>query len=340
MAPNSSSTLSLGQIMQSLVDGGNSLDSRMRGIQSLLQKSGSRHQQQAKELRERFLNLIQSSRRIAGVAKAAADDFREDMIMLILDQDTPVSEKTEELSNWNKIIQTKSQAAEKQPEEFKKLVGDLKNFSEVLSKEAADNDVALDRNIAELDARIRDIDDSIDRLIMNDVVPISQYIVGLVGRPFGYLISRIMRFPFAVLNYLRAIISKRPGMDQVTERIDQVEDKQQALNKERERLVAEHRALEKEKLEAGDASVIPQTVKTIAADIEAFASQLNAFTNIFTHLSQCQESIQSLLKEGLEVSDPKFKSQIQVIQEMLSSDSVSLGVFANSLPASASSGLV
>ncbi|THH31267.1 hypothetical protein EUX98_g2921 [Antrodiella citrinella] len=310
-ALESASKTTLAQSMkeiQNLVKEGNELSSRLFDVQHLTEKVNLPSKGEAKNVRDGCVDLLWNSRAIATTAKSGADDFRGDMLGIIMDPDTGMSneEKMAELISWRETIGNKGAAATAQPGEFAKLRTRVKEYADRVEREIDDKESEAKARMDKLNAELEETTIEIDSLTVNVISPILKYLK-LAGGAFAGVLSGSPSTALAAL--LTAVKEGVPELQQFSADLEATQKKRQSLEAKKTRIRGQIRALEGEQLTLGDASTIPTSLRDIADRIRDFSTRLTTFTNTFAQI---------------------FASTVAMIKEVLAVSSSILNVYASS----------
>ncbi|THH31268.1 hypothetical protein EUX98_g2920 [Antrodiella citrinella] len=311
--------------MQELVKDGNDLDTRLLDIQNLVEKANIPSKREAKTHREAYEELLWDSRSISGSGKASADDFRGDMIDLIMMDDVSFSEKIAELKNWNSITLAKGSVAFKQPEEFEKFVDALRAYGVKVEKEIQNKDSEAKKRLLDLTSQIDSANTEIESISVDVVTPIVAYLK-LGAGAFAGVISGSPISAFSAL--LKAVADGVPELMKFDAQLKAAQAKRQALYSKIDKLKAQVRALENDQVRIGDASTVPSSIIDICAGITKFAGRMTKATNAFSQLSAEQDKIRSFLEKQTPVTDPLFVSQVNMLKEVLGVSIKLLDIYA------------
>ncbi|KAI0073970.1 hypothetical protein K474DRAFT_119710 [Panus rudis PR-1116 ss-1] len=353
--------------IQQLVYDGNAIDTRLLSAAHLIEKADISSKDKATQLREAYVQLLWNSRSIAGSAKGAADDFAGDMLDLISMEDISNNEKITELKRWNDLTLLKGKDAIEQPKHFQELVTKLRAYADQAEKEIGNKDTEAKKKLSQLLTEIDAINKKIESLVTNVVTPIVKFLK-LGAGVFGSLLNGSPEAAFKalvgvlsvchadnanhILFQLGAIKEGVAELQQFGKRLSDTDEQRRGtlselsffgmrelthispeLNAKRDALQKKVAALEAEQSKLGDASTVPASLRNIADDIDDFSKRMTKFTDIFSQLSQEQQEIQEFLKKNTPLTDPIFKSKIQLVKELLLVDSKILDIY-NKAPTS------
>ncbi|KAI0072343.1 hypothetical protein K474DRAFT_1667939 [Panus rudis PR-1116 ss-1] len=300
--------------IQDLVSDGNDIDSRLLSAAHLIERADLPSKDEANQLRQAYVQLLWSSRSIAGSAKGAADDFAGDMLDLIMMPDVSNDEKISELVRWNNLTLLKGKDAIQQPKNFKEFVDKLRSYAAKVEKEIGDKDSDAKKKLEKLLKDIDALTQKIDSLVTNVVTPIVKFLK-LAGGVFASLLSGSPQAAFTAL--LTAIKSGVTELQQFDKQLSDADQQRRELTAQRDKLQEQVSELEAEQERLGDASTVPATLRNIADDTVAFADRMTTFTDTFTKLSVDQQEIQDSLKQNVPVDDPMFVSHVSLLKENL-----------------------
>ncbi|KAK0189708.1 hypothetical protein F5146DRAFT_1052192 [Armillaria mellea] len=299
--------------INALIKEGVDLDTRLQEIHSLVVKAGLSSEYKAKQLRDVYIDLLWKSREIAGKALGAVKEFQGDILDLLVDPDeTPQSKMTDLTATWN-VIKSKGAEAQKQPHEFNGLLKLLSEYSKKVQEEIAAEESkekaqiqAVHKEVVELEAAIEELQNSV-------VNPLSK-MLKLTKGVFKGLLSGSPTTAFDDL--IEAAVNGISELGKYKDILKKKSEERFALQHKLEAKRDTLHDLEKQQAIIGNTSIVPGLVASIHDDIAAFAKRLTTFTGVFDQLQDEYDGFVLLLKSNTPVTDPAFKSRVQLMKSL------------------------
>ncbi|KAK0216030.1 hypothetical protein IW262DRAFT_1397502 [Armillaria fumosa] len=317
--------------INSLIREGVDLDSRLQEIHNLVVKAGLSSEDKAKQLRDVYIGLLWRSREVAGKALGAVKEFKGDMLELLMDPDeTPQSKITDLTETWN-VIKTKGVEAQKQPHEFNSLLKSLSEYSKTVQQEISAEESKEKVQIQAVHKEVTKLEVAIEELQNGVVNPLSK-MLKLTKGVFKGLLSGSPMTTFddlieAAVNGISELgkykdILKKKSEERFGEKMYHF---QCADSPYRGRVALQHKLeakretlhdLEKQQAIVGNTTIVPGLVAGIRDDIAVFAKRLTTFTGVFDQLQDEYDGFVLLLKSNTPVTDPAFKSRVQLMKSL------------------------
>ncbi|KAH8105142.1 hypothetical protein BXZ70DRAFT_506567 [Cristinia sonorae] len=312
--------------IQALVKEGNDLDTRLFDIARLAEKAKLSSKAEAKEIRDRFIDLLWNSRSIASTAQGAADDFRGDMLELILMDDISADEKKAALIEYITTVQGKGQAAAAQPGRFKDFTEKLRDYANRVEKEIGDEENEAKAKLDKLKADLEEVTVELHSLTVNVVGPIVKYLK-LAGGAFAGVLSGSPAVAFAAI--FKAVKEGIPELQQFSANLEATQAKRKVLIAKQDKINTSIRELEGQQVLLGDASTIPSSLRSISEGITNFAGRMTTFTDSFSQVEAEAEQFRKFIEDGVAVSDPVFQSAVGLVKELFRLNSAILKTYAS-----------
>ncbi|KAK0478038.1 hypothetical protein EDD18DRAFT_1469126 [Armillaria luteobubalina] len=309
-ADNPNNSRQIVEEINALVKNGVDLDNCLLKIHSLVVKAGLPSECKAKELRDVYIDLLWRSREIAGNVLGAVKELKGDMLELLVDPDETPQNKMTDLTEMSNVIKSKgAEAHQKQRHEFNGLLKMLSEYSKTVQEEITAGKLNEEAQIGRVQKKITELKATIAELDNSDVDPLSK-MQKLMKGGFCGLLSGLPTI--ACHNLTEAAVHGICELGNYKDILKKKSEERFALQHELEAKINELHDLKNQQAIRGDTPSISGLVAGIRDDIAAFADRLTTFTRVFDQLQNEYDGFVLLLKSNTPVTDPAFKSTVQL----------------------------